>query len=63
MRPMLATFIRLTIFIAIAIVLVALAGWLLHIVVIAAVIAALAVGGLFLYNVIRRRSGVPVIRR
>ena len=63
MNPMLATFIRLTLFIAIGIVLLALLGWLFHIIVIAAIIAALGVGGLFLYNIIRRRSGMPVIRR
>jgi len=63
MRPMLATFIRLTLIIAVALVAIALLGWAFHLIVIAAVIAAIVVGGLFLYNVVRRRTGVPVIRR
>lgn len=62
MQPMLATFIRLTLVIALAIAIVALAGWLFHVVVIAAVIAAVVVGGLFLYNMIRGRSKTPAIR-
>jgi hypothetical protein len=63
MQPMLATFIRLTLAIAAAIAIIALAGWLFHVVVIAAIIAAVVVGGLFLYNMIRGRAKTPAIRR
>ncbi|HTZ55072.1 MAG TPA: hypothetical protein VMB20_08395 [Candidatus Acidoferrum sp.] len=63
MQPMLGTFIRLTLMIAIAIAVIALAGWLFHLVVIAAVIAAVVVGGLFLYNMIRGRAKTPAIRQ
>jgi hypothetical protein len=63
MQPMLATFIRLTLMIALAIAIIALAGWLFHVVVIAAVIAAVVVGGVFLYNMIRGRAKTPAIRQ
>jgi hypothetical protein len=63
MRPMLSTFIRLTVIIAIALVAIVLLGWAFHLIVIAAIIAAVVVGALFLYNMVRRRTGVPVIRR
>ncbi len=59
---MLALFLRLTAIVALAIVVLAVAGYLLKIVLLAAVIAAVAVGGLFLYNLLRRRSNFPVIR-
>ncbi len=62
MRPMLSTFIRLTVVIAVALIAIVLLGWALHLIVIAAVIAAVVVGALFLYNMIRRRSRAPVIR-
>jgi hypothetical protein len=62
MQPMLATFIRLTLMIALAIAIIALAGWLFHVVVIAAVIAAVVVGGVFLYNMIRGRAKTPAIK-
>lgn len=62
MRPMLTTFIRLTVVIAVALIAIVLLGWALHLIVIAAVIAAVVVGALFLYNMIRRRSRAPVIR-
>jgi len=62
MRPMLSTFIRLTLMIAVAIVAIVLAFVVLKVVVVAAVIAAVVVGALFLYNIIRRRSRAPVIR-
>lgn len=63
MQPMLATFIRLTLMIALAIAIIALAGWLFHVVVIAAIIAAVVVGGVFLYNMVRGRSKTPAIRQ
>jgi uncharacterized integral membrane protein len=60
---MLSTFVRLTVIIAIALVAIVLLGWAFHLIVIAAIIAAVVVGALFLYNMVRRRTGVPVIRR
>ena len=62
MQPMLATFIRLTLMITLAIVVIALAGWLFHVIVIAAIVAAVVVGGLFLYNMIWGRSKTPAIK-
>jgi uncharacterized membrane protein required for colicin V production len=59
---MLALFLRLTAIVALAIVVLVVAGFLLKVVVLAAVIAAVAIGGLFLYNLLRRRSNFPVIR-
>jgi hypothetical protein len=58
----LSLFLRLTAIVAVAIVVLVLAGYLLKVVLIAAVIAALAVGVFFLYNLIRRRSNLPIIR-
>jgi hypothetical protein len=48
MRPMLSTFIRLTVVITVALIAIVLLGWALHLIVIAAVIAAVVVGALFL---------------
>ena len=62
MQPLLATFIRLTIMVTLGLVALALALWVFHWVIVAAVIAGLILGGLFLYNLIRRRSGAPAIR-
>jgi hypothetical protein len=62
MAPLLATFIRLTIMVTVGLVALALAWWLFHWVVTAAIIAGVVMGGLFLYNMIRRRSNAPVIR-
>jgi len=64
MHPLLATFVRLTV--TIAVVLIAL--WvIIHVVVgfviPAAIIAGLVLGGLFIYNSIRRRDRAPVIRQ
>ena len=61
MQPMLGTFIRLTLMIAIALVLVVVAFLVFKLVVVAAIIAAVVVGGLFLYNVIRGRAKAPAI--
>jgi uncharacterized integral membrane protein len=57
------TFLRLTILIALALVILWLLAGVLHFVVIAAILAAVVMGGLFLYNAVRRRSGLPLIRR
>ena len=62
MNPMLGLFLRLTLIVGAAIVILVVAAFLLKIAVIAAVIAAVAVGIFFLYNLVRRRSKYPVIR-
>ncbi|HZV76888.1 MAG TPA: hypothetical protein VFF63_03895 [Candidatus Babeliales bacterium] len=59
---MLALFLRLTLVVAVAIVAIVVVLFLLKIALIAALIAAIAVGGLFLYRLVRRRSNLPVIR-
>lgn len=59
---MLGLFLKLTAVVALGIVVLVVAGFLLKIVLIAAVVAAIAVGAFFLYNLIRRRSNFPVIR-
>jgi hypothetical protein len=62
MNPMLALFLKLTGILVIAIVAIVVAGFLLKIAIIAAVLAAIGVGVFFLYNLIRRRTNFPVIR-
>lgn len=62
MHPLLATFIRLTILVTIGLVALAVAMWVLHWVIAAALIAGLVLGGLFLYNLIRRRNNAPAVR-
>jgi hypothetical protein len=62
MKPLMATFIRLTLLVAIGLVALFVAFLLLKVVFFAAVIAAVVLGGLFLYNLFRRRSSVPVTR-
>ena len=61
MHPLLATFIRLTIMITIGLVALWVILAIFHWVLVAAVIAAAAIGGIFLYNLIRRRSNPPAI--
>lgn len=61
-NPMLALFLKLTAVVALAMVVLVVAWHLLKIILMAAVIAAVAVGGFFLYNLVRRRSNLPVIR-
>jgi hypothetical protein len=62
MHPLLATFVRLTVMVTLGLIALALAWWLFHWVITAAIIAGVVMGGLFLYNLIRRRSGAPAIR-
>ena len=62
MHPLLGTFIRLTLIIALGLVALAVAMWVLHWVIAAAVVAGLVIGGLFLYNLVRRRSTAPLSR-
>jgi hypothetical protein len=63
MHPTVATFLRLTAIIALALIGIFIAVEVFKLVLLAAFIAALAVGVLFLYNVIRRRASLPLIRR
>lgn len=64
MNPLLATFIRLTLIITAAIVGLLVLVLVLKVVVVAALVAGVVVGGLFLYNLVRRRSrGVTVSGR
>ncbi len=62
MNALVSPFLKITALVTIAIVLLVVAAFLLKIVIFAAIVAALVIGGLFLYNLIRRRSGVPVNR-
>jgi energy-converting hydrogenase Eha subunit C len=62
MHPMLALFLKLTAIVTIGIVLLVVAAFLLKIAFFAAILAAIGVGGYFLYNMIRRRHKYPVIR-
>jgi hypothetical protein len=66
MHPQLLTFLKLTGLLAAAIVvfflLTSVTGWLIKVALIAALIAAVAMGGFFVYNVISRRRQLPVIR-
>ena len=61
-NPLLALFLKLTAVVAVAIVALIVAGYLLKIVFIAAVIAAIVIGAFFLYNLFKRRSNYPIIR-
>jgi hypothetical protein len=59
MHPMLALFLRLTAVVGIAIVVLVIAGFLFKIAIVAALIAAVLVGGYFIYNLFRKRSNLP----
>jgi hypothetical protein len=61
-HPTVALFLKLTAAIAIALVLIWIASTLIMIAFVAAIIAALAVGGILLYKMIRRRSNFPTLR-
>lgn len=64
MNPLLATFVRLTLIIAAALAGLLLLVIVLKVVIVAALVAGVAVGGLFLYNLVRRRRDrVAVSRR
>lgn len=56
-------FIKLTAVIAIALVAIVLLAVVLKIVIVAAVIAAIVAGGLFLYNLVRRKAGAAALPR
>ena len=61
MNPMLWLFLRLTALVAIGIVTLIVAAFLLKIIIIAAVVAALVFAGFFIYSLFRR-SRLPVVR-
>jgi hypothetical protein len=64
MHPLLGSFIRLTLIIAVALIALKIVFVLaIGFVIPAAILAGLVVGGLFLYNMVRRRTAVPVIRQ
>jgi hypothetical protein len=63
MNPMLATFLRLTVLIAVVLIGLWLLFHLIPLILMAAVVAALIVGGIFLYRAIANRTGTPLIRR
>lgn len=63
MNPMLRTFLRLTLLIALVLVGLWLLAAVFHFVIVAAILAAAVMGGLFLYNAIRSRSAARAIRR
>lgn len=60
MRPLLGTFIRLTLVVTAAIVALFVAVFVLKIVLVAAIVAAVIIGGLFLYNFFVRRPKVQL---
>jgi len=59
---MVALFLKLTALVAIVIVVFVLTGYLLKILIVAAVIAAVLLGGYWVYSAFRRRSNQPIIR-
>ena len=63
MNPLVASFLRITAVIAIAIIALFLAFIVLKVVIVAALIAAVVMGGLFLYNrFFRSRRAAPISR-
>lgn len=62
MNPALALFLKVTAAVTLAIVLLLIVGFLVKIVAVAAIVAALAVGAFLVFNFFRRRSSLPVIR-
>ncbi len=63
MNPLLATFIKLTLAVTAAVVAIVAFFFILKIVLVAAVIAGLAIGVLFLVNMFRRpRPRLPIAR-
>jgi hypothetical protein len=66
LNPILALFLKVTVAVALLIVLVEVlikvVGFLVPIILLAAVIAALGLGGFFLYKLIRKRTNFPVSR-
>jgi hypothetical protein len=60
-HPMLALFLKLTAVVAIAIVSLIVAAFLLKIVIVAAIVAAVIFGGFLVYSLFKR-SQLPVVR-
>ena len=59
---MLSAFLKLTVIVAVAIVVLIVAAFLFKIVLFAAIVAALGLGALFLINLFRRRGAAPISR-
>jgi hypothetical protein len=59
---MMSLFVRITAIVAVAAVTLILLAFLVKIVFFAALVAALVIGGLALYNLFRRRGPAPVVR-
>ncbi|HEX3464107.1 MAG TPA: hypothetical protein VHS78_08675 [Candidatus Elarobacter sp.] len=57
---MMHLFLKITGIVVVALVVLALLGWLLHLIITAAIIAALIVGGIAIANLFRRRRGTVV---
>jgi hypothetical protein len=62
MHPLLATFLKLTVAVTLAIVALVVVAFILKIVVVAAIIAAIALAGFLIVAFFRRRPNLPVIR-
>jgi hypothetical protein len=66
MHPLVSIFVRLTLALAVAIglfmVLTFLFGAIFKVLIVAGLLAALILGGVFLYNAVFRRKQLPVIR-
>jgi hypothetical protein len=62
MHPYLAVFLKITAVVTIGIVALLIVAFLLKIVFVAAIIAAVVAAGFFLFTYLRRRSRMPVIR-
>jgi hypothetical protein len=59
---MMSLFVRITAVVAVAVVALILLSFLVKIIFFAALVAALVVGGLAVYNLFRRRAPAPVVR-
>jgi hypothetical protein len=62
MHPTVALFVKITAIVAVALIVLWIADKVLRVVFVAAIVAAIAVGVILLYNFFRRRSNSPVIR-
>jgi hypothetical protein len=61
-NPLLSLFVRLTAIVALGIVVLLVGFFVIKILLIAAIIAAIAVGGILIYGFFRRRANFPAIR-
>lgn len=62
-HPLVWTFVKLTALVAVAYVVITALMGVIHVVLIAAAVAAVLVGGLYIYNLFRRhRARLPVVK-